>query len=95
MWDLLVFALTGLLTGAAARIWYPGREPMQVLGTMLLGMTGAVLGGLLSWAIWPNLDGQLHAGALLTSLFGAALAVLGSACWVYFRGISMASAGGK
>jgi uncharacterized membrane protein YeaQ/YmgE (transglycosylase-associated protein family) len=95
MWDLFVFALIGLLAGAAARIWYPGREPMQVLGTMLLGMTGAVLGGMLSWAIWPDLDGQFHAGALLTSLCGAVLAVLGSACWVYARSISMGSARAK
>jgi hypothetical protein len=28
MWNLLVFALIGLLTGTAARMLYPGRQPL-------------------------------------------------------------------
>lgn len=95
MWDLVVFAVIGLLAGAAARLWYPGREPMKVLGTMLLGMVGAVLGGLLSWVIWPDVDGQFHAGALLTSLSGAVVVLVGFPCWVYARSISGPPAGSQ
>jgi len=95
MWDLVVFALIGLLAGATARLWYPGREPMKVMGTMLLGLAGAVLGGLISWAIWPAVDGQFHAGALLTSLFGAILVLVAFACWAYARSMSVASARAK
>jgi uncharacterized membrane protein YeaQ/YmgE (transglycosylase-associated protein family) len=75
MLDLLVFAVLGLLAGATARLWYSGREPLRVAGTMLLGMTGALLGGLLSWAVWPALDGRLFFGALLMSLLGAGVAL--------------------
>jgi uncharacterized membrane protein YeaQ/YmgE (transglycosylase-associated protein family) len=75
MSDLFVFAVLGLLAGATARLWYPRREPVRVAGTMLLGMTGALLGGLLSWAVWPAVDGRLFFGALLMSLLGAGLAL--------------------
>jgi uncharacterized membrane protein YeaQ/YmgE (transglycosylase-associated protein family) len=71
MSDLLVFATIGLLAGAAARLWYPGREPMQVLGTMLVGTLGAVPAGMISWAMWPAVDGQLYPAALLMSFVGA------------------------
>jgi uncharacterized membrane protein YeaQ/YmgE (transglycosylase-associated protein family) len=88
MSDLFVFAVIGLLAGAAARLWYPGREPMHVLGTMLVGMVGAVLAGMISWAGWTAVDGQLHPGALLTSLVGAALALGVWAVVSYGRRIS-------
>jgi uncharacterized membrane protein YeaQ/YmgE (transglycosylase-associated protein family) len=88
MWDLVVFAVIGLLAGAAARLFYPGREPMKVLGTMLLGAAGSVLGGLLSWAVWPGVEGQLPFAALLTSLLGAVLVLILSAIVIYGRSIS-------
>ncbi len=73
MWDLVVFALIGLLAGAAARLLYRGRGPARVLATMLLGLAGAVLGGLLSWAWAPPAEGQIALSALLTAFLGAAL----------------------
>lgn len=89
MWDLAVFALIGLLAGAAARLLYAGRRPIRVLGTMLLGTVGAVLGGLLSRTQWPPTEGQLSFGALLTSLLGAALVLVLWACVAYARSLSV------
>jgi uncharacterized membrane protein YeaQ/YmgE (transglycosylase-associated protein family) len=91
MSDLVVFTVIGLLAGAAARLWYPGREPMQVLGTMLVGVVGAVLAGMISWAEWSAVDGQLYPGALLTSLLGAVFALGLWACVAYGRGIPVPS----
>jgi uncharacterized membrane protein YeaQ/YmgE (transglycosylase-associated protein family) len=88
MTDLLVFAAIGVLAGAAARLWYPGREPTQVLGTMLVGMAGAVPAGLISWAVWPAVDGQLYPGALLMSFLGAVFVLAMWACVAYGRRIS-------
>ncbi|MBI1904008.1 MAG: GlsB/YeaQ/YmgE family stress response membrane protein [Planctomycetia bacterium] len=76
MSSLSVFALIGLFAGAAARLWYRGREIKSVLGTMLLGTVGSVLGGLLSWAWWPVADGRLHAAALATSFVGSVIAIV-------------------
>src|SRR5271155_3600242 len=83
MWDLFVFAAIGLLTGTAARLCYRDRKPLNIAGTMLLGMAGALLGGLSSWAIWQSPDGELFFGALAISLFGAVFA-LGLWPWVAF-----------
>jgi uncharacterized membrane protein YeaQ/YmgE (transglycosylase-associated protein family) len=90
MWDLVVFALIGLFAGAAARLWYPGRERMRVLGTMLLGMAGSLLGGLLSWVAWPAVDDQLYVGSLLVSLLGAVLVLVLWPGVAYARSISAA-----
>jgi len=95
MSDLVVFALIGLLAGAAARLWYPGREPMRVMGTMLLGMVGALLGGLISWAVWQSVDGQLYAGALLVSLLGAGVALVVWPFVSYARSISVPAPRGQ
>jgi uncharacterized membrane protein YeaQ/YmgE (transglycosylase-associated protein family) len=92
MWGTLaVFVAIGLLTGAAARLFCRGREPRKVVGSMLLGVVGALLGGLLSWAVWPAVDGQLYFGALLTSLSGAVLLLVAWAGVAYARSVSVPS----
>lgn len=88
MWNLLVFAVLGLLTGAAARLLYPGRQPLRVLSTMALGMVGALAGGMISWSYWPLLDGQFHTGNLIVSLFGAVFVLVFTAGVAYARGLS-------
>ena len=40
------YAIFGLVAGAIARMLHPGRDPMNWLWTMVLGMVGAMLG---SW----------------------------------------------
>ncbi len=71
MWNLLVFALIGLLAGTAARMFYPGRQPTQIIGTLVLGMVGALAGGMFSWIFWPAVEEQFHPGNLLMSMLGA------------------------
>lgn len=45
LWSLISFAILGLVAGAIARLLHPGRDPMNWIWTMLLGMGGALLGG--------------------------------------------------
>jgi uncharacterized membrane protein YeaQ/YmgE (transglycosylase-associated protein family) len=85
LWNLLVFAVIGLFAGAAARLFYPGREPAKILGTMVLGMAGSLLGGLLSWAFWQEVNGQVTSAALLMSVLGAVLGLVAWASVVYAR----------
>jgi len=87
-WDLVVFALIGIFAGGAARLFYPGRQPMKILGTLVLGTTGGLLGGLLSWTIWPAAAGDIHTGALLLSLLGTMLALVLWPSVVYARSLS-------
>lgn len=44
---LILFLIMGLIAGLLARAIMPGRDPMGWVGTMLLGVVGAILGGLL------------------------------------------------
>jgi uncharacterized membrane protein YeaQ/YmgE (transglycosylase-associated protein family) len=85
MGNVLVFAVIGLLAGAAARLLYPRRQPARVLGTMLLGMVGALGGGLISWIRWPAVNGQFHSGNLVSALLGAALVIAFAAGVSYAR----------
>ena len=41
------YAIFGLVAGAVARLLHPGRDPMNWFWTMLLGIGGAELGGLI------------------------------------------------
>jgi uncharacterized membrane protein YeaQ/YmgE (transglycosylase-associated protein family) len=56
MFWLLKFALFGLVAGALARMLHPGRDPMNWLWTMLLGIGGSVLGGWIGSALGIETD---------------------------------------
>ena len=69
IWWLII----GLIAGALARLIMPGRDPMGIIATILLGIVGSIIGGLVSVAIWGSgPDGYRPAGLLL-SLLGAIL----------------------
>jgi uncharacterized membrane protein YeaQ/YmgE (transglycosylase-associated protein family) len=86
--NLVVFAVIGLVAGAAARVFYPGRQPTRILGTLVVGMAGSLLGGLLSWAFWPAVEGQFSSAVLLMSALGAVFVIALWAGVAYGRGIS-------
>ncbi len=88
MWNLLVFAVIGLLTGAAARLLYPGRQSTHILGTMLIGIIGAVVAGMISWIWWPTVEGEFHTGNLIFSALGAITVIATWAGVAYTRSLS-------
>ena len=63
----------GLIAGALARLIMPGRDPMGVIATILLGIVGSILGGLVSWAIWgaDEAGRSFRPAGLLLSIVGA------------------------
>lgn len=73
MGDLGFFGwiIIGLLAGALAGFFVPGRERMGCIGTMLVGIVGGFIGGFL----WVNVLGQSEAsgwlGALIIATIGA------------------------
>ena len=87
MWNLVVFAVIGLLAGAAARLLYPGRQPIRILGTLVLGAVGGLLGGIISWGNWPDVAGQFQSGNLIVSIVGALAAIAVGAGVSYARAI--------
>jgi uncharacterized membrane protein YeaQ/YmgE (transglycosylase-associated protein family) len=45
--NILGWLIIGLIVGALARFLVPGRDPMGCIGTSLLGVVGAFVGGML------------------------------------------------
>ncbi len=73
MFSFIWWLIVGLIAGALARLIMPGRDAMGLLATMLLGIAGSILGGLVSWAIWGAEDRGFRPAGLLLSLLGAVL----------------------
>jgi uncharacterized membrane protein YeaQ/YmgE (transglycosylase-associated protein family) len=72
LWSLLV----GLVVGAIAKALMPGKDPGGLLVTMLLGVAGSIVAGLLGRAL-----GIYHAGAagpgIIASIIGAVILLAG------------------
>ena len=47
MLGLILFLIMGLVAGLLARAIMPGRDPLGWIGTMVLGVVGAFIGGFL------------------------------------------------
>ena len=72
----LGWIIIGLLAGALAGFFVPGRERMGCIGTMLVGIIGGFIGGFL----WVNVLGQGEAsgwlGALVIATIGSILVLI-------------------
>jgi uncharacterized membrane protein YeaQ/YmgE (transglycosylase-associated protein family) len=76
----LYWILLGLLAGALAKFLVPGRDPSGCIFTILLGIVGAFVGGLIgAWAGWGRVTqgtidlrnvGIATAGAIVVLLVG-------------------------
>lgn len=68
---LLVMALSGLVIGALGRLLVPGRQPMGILATILAGVAGSIVGGIIAKALF----GPEYVPGLLIGAAGAALLI--------------------
>jgi uncharacterized membrane protein YeaQ/YmgE (transglycosylase-associated protein family) len=66
---ILALALSGLLVGALARLALPGRDPMSLIQTMLVGIAGSFLAGLVYALIFRRNGG----GIILAVLFATVI----------------------
>jgi uncharacterized membrane protein YeaQ/YmgE (transglycosylase-associated protein family) len=79
MMGFIWWLIIGLIAGALARLIMPGRDPMGIIATIVLGIVGSILGGLVSMAIWRNdTDTGFHPAGLLLSIIGAIVVL-----WIY------------
>lgn len=76
MGEFLVFLLVGLVVGVIARLLMPGPDPIGILGTIIVGIVGAIVGGYLWIAIWGNTRGPEWIGSILVAM---------GLLWVYRR----------
>jgi len=66
---LLWMLIVGLIVGALAKLVMPGHDPGGIIVTMLLGVAGSVVAGLIGRAIGWYSEGQ--PAGFITSIIGA------------------------
>ena len=72
IFEILGWALFGLVIGAIARLLYPGPNPMGIFLTMILGISGSLLGGFIGYALF---GGEYHAAGWIMSIVGGLIVV--------------------
>jgi uncharacterized membrane protein YeaQ/YmgE (transglycosylase-associated protein family) len=70
---IVVMLILGLVVGAIARFVMPGREPIGLLLTMLLGLAGAVVAGIVGTSLGWYRVGQIP--GIIASVLGAIMLI--------------------
>lgn len=77
--SILAWIVLGLIAGALAKAIYPGHQGGGILGTMLLGIIGALVGGslynLLTTGTLAITSAGLTLGGILVAVLGAIVAL--------------------
>jgi uncharacterized membrane protein YeaQ/YmgE (transglycosylase-associated protein family) len=73
MFAIIVMLIVGLIAGAIARLLMPGRDPLGILGTIVLGVAGSFVGGFLQNLVqFHSLSiHSFHTVGLIGSIIGA------------------------
>jgi uncharacterized membrane protein YeaQ/YmgE (transglycosylase-associated protein family) len=80
---MIGFLVAGLVIGALARLFKPGRQNLGLLATLGLGLVGSLIGGTVAWllgtgSIWElNILGFVLSVVAAVALVGTAEAVAG------------------
>ncbi len=74
IWLLIV----GLIVGAIARLLLPGRDPIGIFGTIVVGIVGSFIGGFLENLVEHHTLSvhSFHATGLIGSVIGAFVLLL-------------------
>lgn len=75
---VIVLIIVGLIAGLLARLLLPGRDPIGLLGTIVLGIAGSFVGGFLANMIQYHTFSihQFHPTGIIGSVIGAFLLLL-------------------
>ena len=83
LWMLII----GLIVGALAKLFMPGRDPGGVVVTMLIGLAGAALAGFLGRAVGWYAPGD--AAGFIASVIGAVVLL------AIYRALTNRTGGGR
>jgi uncharacterized membrane protein YeaQ/YmgE (transglycosylase-associated protein family) len=75
---ILGLIIVGLIAGALARFLVPGRDPMSIGATIVLGILGSFVGGFLADVLFRDdtTDRGLSPAGLIGSVIGAIVLLL-------------------
>ncbi len=75
---IIAMIVIGAIAGFLARLIVPGRDPMGVVATIVLGIVGSFIGGVLGYLIFHKdaSQGALQPSGIIGSIIGAVIALL-------------------
>jgi uncharacterized membrane protein YeaQ/YmgE (transglycosylase-associated protein family) len=66
--DIVWYIIAGLIIGGLARLLLPGKQSMGWIATMILGVVGAIVGGLIWNAIFSGNEGIAWIGSIIAAI---------------------------
>ena len=66
--EILYTIVVGLVVGAVARLLMPGRDPVGLIGTLLIGVVGAFIGTFAWEAIFGEQEDTAWIGAIIVAM---------------------------
>ena len=78
LWFIVSLVIIGAIAGFIARALVPGKDPMGIGATIVLGIVGSFIGGFLGWALFGKdiSEGALQPSGIIGSIIGAVIALL-------------------
>jgi uncharacterized membrane protein YeaQ/YmgE (transglycosylase-associated protein family) len=69
---VIYLIIVGLIAGAVARFLLPGRDPIGLVGTIVLGIVGSFVGGFIGDEVqYHHWSQSFHTSGILWSILGA------------------------
>lgn len=72
---IIAWIIVGLVAGVIARALAPGRDPMGIFGTIVLGLAGSVPGGLVGTLLDAG-DQDFTPAGIIGSILGAIVVLI-------------------
>ncbi|MGJ9411897.1 GlsB/YeaQ/YmgE family stress response membrane protein [Aeromicrobium sp. CF4.19] len=73
---IITLLIVGLIAGALARLLVPGKDPMGIIGTLVLGVIGSFVGGVIGSLFSGGSVLDFNTSGLILSIIGAIVALL-------------------
>lgn len=72
---IIGFLVAGLIIGALARLIKPGKQNLSLVATLLLGIVGSVIGGVIASAIGTGSIGELNVIGFVVAVIASVLLI--------------------
>ncbi|HET7531862.1 MAG TPA: hypothetical protein VFJ83_01850 [Nocardioidaceae bacterium] len=74
-WDIIGFLVFGLVVGALARLIKPGKQNLSLVMTLLLGVAGSLIGGIIASLLGTGNIFELNIIGAIVAIVAAVLLI--------------------
>ena len=75
VFGIIGFIIFGLFVGVVARLIKPGRQNLSIVATLLLGVAGALIGGLVASGLGTGTFGEMNIIGGVVAIIAAVLLI--------------------